>query len=88
MQVSRHNAILLRNARVIDPHQGQDGITDLAVVDGRIAAAAPRDAAPSDSRGRSAKHEGLRADAASGMLRTVRTETSRPGRGLCHADCY
>ena len=32
---------LLRNARVVDPVNGRDGVMDVAVKDGRIAAVGP-----------------------------------------------
>src|SRR5215470_2095201 len=38
--------ILIRNGRVIDPASGMDGVADVLIADGRIAAVAPDVAAP------------------------------------------
>lgn len=44
MRISEHDALLIRRGRIIDPARGRDEISDVAIVDGIISEAAPRDA--------------------------------------------
>ena len=44
LEATNHPALLIRSARVVDPATGRDEVTDLAVVDGRLARRAPNDA--------------------------------------------
>ncbi|MCH7704696.1 MAG: dihydroorotase [Planctomycetes bacterium] len=44
LETARHNAVLIRGARIVDPAAGRDESADVAIVDGLIARAAPTSA--------------------------------------------
>ncbi|PYK30058.1 MAG: dihydroorotase, partial [Verrucomicrobia bacterium] len=43
------NAMIIRSGRIIDPANKRDEVVDLAIVDGKIAKTAPKDAETIDA---------------------------------------